>query len=84
MARRPFDSLPTGLGIQAATGWNGGIAYDDLKKVYRGASGAVHTGSVKSHGAELLKKGQEICRQAIMKRLRSKQKPVWRDIVFGR
>ena len=57
--------------------------YDVLTKVYGAASGAVHGGSAKSSSAELLKEGQEICRQAIMKQLHSKQKPVWRDIVFG-
>ena len=58
--------------------------FDDLKKVYGAASGAVHGRGVKAGSTELLKKGQEICRQAILKRLRSKQEPVWRDIVFGR
>lgn len=58
--------------------------FDLLKKVYAAASGAVHSGSVKKREEGLLKDGQEICRQAIMKRLRSKQQPVWRDIVFGR
>ena len=58
--------------------------YDVLKNVYGAASGAVHSGRVKKDSAELLKDGQAICRQAIMKRLRSKQEPVWRDIVFGR
>ena len=58
--------------------------YDVLKKVYAAASGAVHAGRVKSAGAGLLKDGQEICRLAILKRLRSKQVPVWDDIVFGR
>ena len=57
--------------------------YDLLKNVYRAASGAVHAGRVRRNGAKLLKDGQEICRQAILKRLRSKQDPVWRDIVFG-
>ena len=58
--------------------------YDVLKKVYRAASGAIHTGHVKRTTAGLLKDGQEICRLAILKRLRSKQSPVWKDIVFGR
>ena len=58
--------------------------YDVLKKVYGAASGAVHTGHVKRATAGLLKDGQEICRLAILKRLRSKQGPVWEDIVFGR
>lgn len=57
--------------------------YDVLKKVYRAASGAVHGGRVKNAGT-LLKEGQKICRQAILKRLRSSQAPVWPDIVFGR
>ena len=58
--------------------------YDTLRKVYAAASGAVHAGRVKGAGAGLLKEGQEICRLAILKRLRSKQAPVWEDIVFGR
>ena len=58
--------------------------FDQLKKVYAAASGAVHGGRVKKQNEVLLKNGQEICRQAIMKRLRSKQKPPWLKIVFGR
>ena len=57
--------------------------YNALKNVYAAASGAVHTGRVKNKQAELLKDGQEICRLAILKRLRSKKVPVWNDIVFG-
>ena len=57
--------------------------YDALKKVYSAAFGAVHAGHVKNDGAKFLKDGQQICRLAILKRLRSKQKPVWDDIVFG-
>ena len=49
--------------------------YDVLKKVYAAASGAAHTGRVKRASAGLLKDGQEICRLAILKRLRSKQVP---------
>ena len=58
--------------------------YDVLKNVYGAASGVVHAGRVKGDGDRLLKDGQEICRQAILKRIRSKKKPVWREIVFGR
>ena len=58
--------------------------FDVLKKVYGAASDAVHGGGVKKGASGLLRDGQEICRQAIMKRLSSKRKPVWRDIVFGR
>ena len=58
--------------------------FDLLKKVYAAASGAVHSGRVKKRNEGLLKDGQEICRQAIMKRLRSKHEPVWPEIVFGR
>ena len=58
--------------------------YDTLKEVYAAASGAVHAGGVKKDGAGHLKDGQEICRLAILKRLRSKQVPVWDDIIFGR
>ena len=58
--------------------------YDVLKTIYRAASGAVHAGRVKSADSRLLKDGQEICRLAILKRLRSKERPVWEDIVFGR
>ena len=58
--------------------------YEVLKKVYGAASGAVHAGRVKGDADELLEEGQKICRQAILKRVRSKQAPVWPDIVFGR
>ena len=58
--------------------------YDVLKKTYGAASGAVHAGRVTKGSAELLKNGQAICRQAILKRLRSKQAPVWADIILGR
>ncbi|MCY4550216.1 MAG: hypothetical protein OXC28_17755 [Defluviicoccus sp.] len=58
--------------------------YDVLRKVYAAASAAVHSGRVKSTEAGLLSDGQEICRLAILKRLRSGQDPVWEDIVFGR
>lgn len=34
--------------------------------------------------AQLRDRGQEICRLAILKRLRSRQAPVWENIVFGR
>ena len=58
--------------------------FDVLKKVYSAASGAVHGRGVKKGSTRLLRDGQEICRQAIMKRLNSKRKPVWQDVVFGR
>lgn len=58
--------------------------YNTLKDVYSAASGAVHSGRVKSTAERLLTDGQEICRLAILKRLRSRQDPVWEDIVFGR
>ena len=58
--------------------------FDVLTKVYGAASTAVHEGRVKSTGSALLKSGQEICRLAILKRLRSRQDPVWENIVFGR
>lgn len=58
--------------------------YDVLTKVYGAASTAVHEGRVKNTGSALLKDGQEICRLALLKRLRSPQDPVWDDIVFGR
>ena len=54
--------------------------YDALRKVYGAASAAVHAGHVKSAGSGLLKDGHEICRLAILKRLRSKQVPVWEEI----
>lgn len=57
--------------------------FDVLKKVYAAASGAVHSGRAQEDGARLLNDGQEICRLAILKRLRSKSSPVWRDVVFG-
>ncbi len=58
--------------------------YNTLKNVYAAASGAVHSGRVKKNAERLLTVGQEICRLAILKRLRSNQAPVWEDIVFGR
>jgi len=58
--------------------------FDVLTKVYGAASTAVHEGRVKNTGSALLKSGQEICRLAILKRLGSRQDPVWEDIVFGR
>ena len=58
--------------------------FDVLKKVYGAASGVVHSGRLKDGSTGLLKEGQAICREAILKRLRSqKKKPVWQDIVFG-
>ena len=58
--------------------------YKVLKRVYAAASGAVHSGRVKRTAEKLLTDGQEICRLAILKRLRSGQGPVWEDIIFGR
>ncbi len=58
--------------------------FDVLKKVYSSASGVIHAGRVKKADTVVLKEGQAICRLAILKRLRSKQVPVWEDIVFGR
>ena len=58
--------------------------FDTLKDVYGVASGAAHSGSAKKSAEKLLMDGQEICRLAILKRLRSGQEPVWKDIVFGR
>ena len=55
-----------------------------LKKVYGAASGAVHGRGLRRDDTALLTEGQEICRQAILKRLRSKQALAWTDIVFGR
>ena len=58
--------------------------FDILKKVYAAASGAVHSGRVKKPAEKLLTEGQDICRLAILKRLRSRRDPVWEDIIFGR
>ena len=58
--------------------------FDALKKVYRAASGAVHGRGAGKGDTATLKDGQAICRQAILKRIRTAQAPVWRDIVFGR
>ena len=55
-----------------------------LKAIYAAASGAVHGQRTRRRNEGLLKEGQDICRQAIIKRLRSKLKPEWQDIVFGR
>ena len=57
--------------------------HDTLKKVYDAASGAAHSGRVKKPAEKLLTDGQEICRLAILKRLRSRKNPVWENIVFG-
>ena len=57
--------------------------FDTLKNVYAAASGAAHSGRVKGAAEKLLTDGQEICRLAILKRLRSGQDRVWEDIVFG-
>ena len=58
--------------------------FDTLKEVYGVASGAAHSGRVKGTAEKLLTDGQAICRLAILKRLRSGQDPVWKNIVFGR
>lgn len=58
--------------------------HEVLTKVYRAASAAVHTGSASDAQAALLEQGQAICRRAILKRIRTGQDPVWKDIVFGR
>ncbi len=58
--------------------------YNTLKEVYAAASGAAHSGRVKNTAKKLLSDGREICRLAILKRLRSRHDPVWEDIVFGR
>ena len=58
--------------------------FNTLKNVYAAASGAVHSGRVKKSAETLLTDGQEICRRAILKRLRSGQDPVWEDVIFGR
>ena len=58
--------------------------FNTLKNIYRAASGAVHSGRIENKAEKLLADGQEICRQAILKRLRSRQNPVWEKIVFGR
>ena len=46
-----------------------------LKKVYGAASGAVHGRGLRRSDSALLPEGQEICRQAILKRLRSERDP---------
>ena len=58
--------------------------FDVLKRLYREASRVVHSGRIKDGSPELLTEGRAICREAILKRLRSQTKPDWRDIVFGR
>ena len=57
--------------------------YNTLKDVYGAASGAAHSGRVKKTAETLLTDGQDICRLAILKRLRSGQDPVWENIVLG-
>ena len=61
--------------------------YNTLKKFYDVASEAVHTGDVGKkrwkNAVELLKRSQEICRAVIKKRVKSKTKPNWDDIIFG-
>ena len=58
--------------------------YDVLKEVYGAASIAVHGQRMKNNAVGLLVQGQDICREGIMKRIRSKKQPDWLDIVFGR
>ena len=58
--------------------------YQVLTRVYRAASTAVHAGNLTDTDSTLLEYGQDICRQAILKRLRSRQDPEWKNIVFGR
>ena len=58
--------------------------YDVLKNVYSAASKAVHGVGMKNGATGLLVQGQDICREGIMKRIRSKQQPDWLEIVFGR
>ena len=58
--------------------------YNALKDVYSAASEAVHGQRMKNCPDGLLVRGQDICREGIMKRIRSRQPPEWRDIVFGR
>ena len=58
--------------------------YDVLKDVYGAASFAVHGQRMKNNAVGLLVQGQDICREGIMKRIRSKKQPDWLDIVFGR
>lgn len=59
--------------------------YDVLKKLYVVASTAVHTGRVKNKNTaeSLLKKGWGICREGIIKRMKSREKPIWDEIVLG-
>ena len=58
--------------------------YKALRDAYGAASEAVHGQPMKNCAAGLLVRGQDICREGIMKRIRSKQQPDWLDIVFGR
>ena len=58
--------------------------YDVLNAVYGAASSAVHGRRMKNDATGLLVQGQDICREGIMKRIRSTQQPNWLDIVFGR
>ena len=58
--------------------------YEVLRDVYKEASGVVHSGRATEGSSDLLKKGQDICRDALLKRLSSAKKPVWADIIFGR
>ncbi len=58
--------------------------FDALRKVYGAASGAVHGRGAGKGAAVLLAEGQAVCRQAILKRIRTGITPVWPDIVFGR
>ena len=56
----------------------------NLKEFYDVASRAVHTGKEGNKAVNLLSAAQDICRQAILKRLQSKGKPKWSELVFGR
>lgn len=63
------------------------LTYNNLRKFYGVASKAVHTGVVGKKNLkdaeDLLKKSQEICRAVIKKRVESKTKPNWDDMIFG-
>ena len=56
-----------------------------LSRVYREASGAVHTAEVADTEAnrELLSEAQDLCRMGILKRLDEGKAPDWDELILG-
>ena len=89
-ARKGERSLAAGIALRGA--WHLGqtfaerIGYRDLlRKVYADASNVIHAGEPKHASREeaLVERGQEACRQGILKILRDGV-PDWEHIVLGK